>query len=61
MKLVVNAILGVEMQAIAEAIALGEAEGLDRARLLDVLSQTDSENQDDTRLAVEAELLRAAP
>ena len=40
MKLVVNAILGVEMQAIAEAIALGEAEGLDRKRLLDVLAQT---------------------
>jgi len=40
MKLVVNAILGIEMQAIAEAIALGEAEGLDRKRLLDVLSQT---------------------
>lgn len=28
------------MQAIAEAIALGEAVGLDRQRLLDVLSQT---------------------
>lgn len=40
MKLVVNAILGIEMQAIAEAIALGEAEGLDRKRLLDVLAQT---------------------
>ena len=40
MKLVVNAILGTEMQAIAEAIALGEAEGLDRKRLLDVLAQT---------------------
>jgi 3-hydroxyisobutyrate dehydrogenase-like beta-hydroxyacid dehydrogenase len=40
MKLVVNTILGVSMQAIAEAIALGEAEGLHRARLLEVLSQT---------------------
>lgn len=40
MKLVVNAILGIAMQAIAEAIALGEAEGLDRKRLLDVLAQT---------------------
>lgn len=40
MKLVVNAILGVEMQAIAEGVALGEAEGLDRSRLLYVLSQT---------------------
>lgn len=40
MKLVVNAILGVGMQAIAEAVALGEKGGLDRARLLTVLSQT---------------------
>ena len=40
MKLVVNAILGIEMQAIAEAVALGEAEGLGRKRLLDVLAQT---------------------
>jgi len=40
MKLVVNTILSIEMQAIAEAIALGEAERLDRKRLLDVLSQT---------------------
>jgi 3-hydroxyisobutyrate dehydrogenase-like beta-hydroxyacid dehydrogenase len=40
MKLVVNAILGIGMQAIAEAIALGEAEGLQRKRLVDVLSQT---------------------
>jgi 3-hydroxyisobutyrate dehydrogenase len=40
MKLVVNAVLGVGMQAIAEAVALGEKAGLDRNRLLDVLSQT---------------------
>jgi len=40
MKLVVNTILGVSMQAIAEAIAFGEAEGLDRKRLLTVLAQT---------------------
>ena len=40
MKLVVNAILGVGMQAVAEGVALGEAEGLERSRLLDVLSQT---------------------
>jgi 3-hydroxyisobutyrate dehydrogenase-like beta-hydroxyacid dehydrogenase len=40
MKLVVNAILGIGMQAIAEAVALGEKAGLDRARLLTVLSQT---------------------
>lgn len=40
MKLVANALLGVGMQAIAEAVALGQKEGLDRHRLLDVLSQT---------------------
>jgi 3-hydroxyisobutyrate dehydrogenase len=40
MKLVVNAILGIEMQAIAEAAALGERAGLNRRILLDVLSQT---------------------
>lgn len=40
MKLVVNTILGISMQAIAEAIALGEAEELDRKRLLNVLAQT---------------------
>jgi len=40
MKLVVNAILGVEMQAIAEAAALGQKAGLNRSVLLEVLSQT---------------------
>ena len=40
MKLVVNAIMGVSMQAIAEAVALGEKLGLERQRLLNVLSQT---------------------
>jgi 3-hydroxyisobutyrate dehydrogenase-like beta-hydroxyacid dehydrogenase len=40
MKLVVNTLLGIGMQAIAEAVALGEKAGLDRSRLLDVLSQT---------------------
>jgi 3-hydroxyisobutyrate dehydrogenase len=40
MKLVVNAVLGVSMQAIAEAIALGEKLGLERAHLLNVLAQT---------------------
>jgi 3-hydroxyisobutyrate dehydrogenase-like beta-hydroxyacid dehydrogenase len=40
MKLVVNALLGIGMQAIAEAVALGEKAGLNRNRLLDVLSQT---------------------
>ena len=40
MKLVVNTLLGIGMQAIAEAVALGEKAGLDRNRLLHVLSQT---------------------
>jgi 3-hydroxyisobutyrate dehydrogenase-like beta-hydroxyacid dehydrogenase len=40
MKLVVNTVLGIGMQAIAEAVALGEKAGLDRTRLLSVLSQT---------------------
>jgi 3-hydroxyisobutyrate dehydrogenase-like beta-hydroxyacid dehydrogenase len=40
MKLVVNSLLGIGMQAIAESVALGEKAGLDRNRLLDVLSQT---------------------
>jgi len=40
MKLVVNTVLGVSMQAIAEAIALGDRLGIERSRLLDVLSRT---------------------
>ena len=40
MKLVVNSLLGIGMEAIAEAVAFGEKAGLDRNRLLDVLSQT---------------------
>jgi 3-hydroxyisobutyrate dehydrogenase-like beta-hydroxyacid dehydrogenase len=40
MKLVVNALLGIGMQAIAEAVALGEKAGLERNQLLEVLSQT---------------------
>jgi 3-hydroxyisobutyrate dehydrogenase-like beta-hydroxyacid dehydrogenase len=40
MKLVVNLLLGVEMQAIAEAVSLGEHLQLNRAVLLDVLSKT---------------------
>jgi 3-hydroxyisobutyrate dehydrogenase-like beta-hydroxyacid dehydrogenase len=40
MKLVVNTLLGVGMQAIAEAVVLGENVGLDRQRLLEVLSKT---------------------
>jgi len=38
--LVVNTLLGVGMQAIAEAVVLGEKSGLDRERLLEVLSHT---------------------
>ena len=40
MKLVVNAMLGIGMQAIAEAAAMGEKAGLSREILLQVLSQT---------------------
>ena len=40
MKLVVNSLLGIGMQAIAEALVLGERAGLDRKRLLNVLSET---------------------
>lgn len=40
MKLVVNTLLGVGMQAIAEAVVLGEKAGLERLRLLEVLAQT---------------------
>ena len=40
MKLVVNTLLGVGMQAIAEAVVLGERAGLDRERLLEVLAKT---------------------
>lgn len=40
MKLVVNTLLGVGMQAIAEAVVLGEKMGLNRERLLEVLSET---------------------
>ncbi len=40
MKLVLNTLLGVGMQGVAEAVALGELQGLDRKRLLEVLSQT---------------------
>lgn len=40
MKLVVNALLGVNMQAIAEAVAFGEKAGLDRSLLLEVLAKT---------------------
>jgi 3-hydroxyisobutyrate dehydrogenase-like beta-hydroxyacid dehydrogenase len=40
MKLVVNTLLGIGMQAIAEAVVLGETVGLNRERLLEVLSKT---------------------
>jgi 3-hydroxyisobutyrate dehydrogenase-like beta-hydroxyacid dehydrogenase len=40
MKLVVNTLPGVGMQAIAEAVVLGEKAGLDRQRLFDVLAKT---------------------
>jgi 3-hydroxyisobutyrate dehydrogenase-like beta-hydroxyacid dehydrogenase len=40
MKLVVNLMLGIGMQAIAEAVSLGEHLQLDRTVLLDVLSKT---------------------
>jgi 3-hydroxyisobutyrate dehydrogenase-like beta-hydroxyacid dehydrogenase len=40
MKLVANALLGLSLQAIAEALALGEKAGLERAQLIDVLKET---------------------
>jgi 3-hydroxyisobutyrate dehydrogenase-like beta-hydroxyacid dehydrogenase len=40
MKLVVNLLLGIDMQAIAEAVSLGEHLKIDRNVLLDVLSKT---------------------
>lgn len=40
MKLVVNALLGVNMQAIAESVAFGEKAGLNRELLLKVLART---------------------
>src|SRR5947207_10998279 len=39
MKLVANTLLGLGMQALAEAIALGEKAGLEKSLLLDVLEQ----------------------
>jgi 3-hydroxyisobutyrate dehydrogenase len=40
MKMVVNTLLGLGMQSLAEAIALGEKAGLKKDLLLDVLAQT---------------------
>ncbi len=42
MKLVVNILLSLTSQALAEAIAFGAAQGLDRQRILDVLVTTPS-------------------
>jgi 3-hydroxyisobutyrate dehydrogenase-like beta-hydroxyacid dehydrogenase len=39
MKLTINALLGLGVQALAEAISLGQAGGLEKNRLLDVLGQ----------------------
>jgi len=39
MKLAINAMLGLGVQALAEAITLGQAGGLEKNRLLDVLGQ----------------------
>ena len=39
MKLVVNTLLGLGLQALAEAIALGEKAGIDRGLILDVLGK----------------------
>ena len=39
MKLVANTLLGLGMQALAEAIALGEKAGLEKNLLLDVLQR----------------------
>jgi 3-hydroxyisobutyrate dehydrogenase len=40
MKLVVNTLLGLGMQSLAEAIALGQKAGIEKGLLLDVLGQT---------------------
>jgi 3-hydroxyisobutyrate dehydrogenase len=40
MKLVVNTLLGVGMQTVAEAVAFGQKAGLDRNLLLEVLAKT---------------------
>ena len=55
MKLVVNTLLGVNMQAIAEAATLGERMGLERERMLEVLAQTAVVSR-----AHQGKLLRAA-
>jgi 3-hydroxyisobutyrate dehydrogenase-like beta-hydroxyacid dehydrogenase len=40
MKLVANAMLGLSLQMLAEALVFGEKAGLDRSQLIDVLKQT---------------------
>ncbi len=40
MKLVVNTLLGLGLQAVAEAIILGEKSGIEKGKLLDVLGKT---------------------
>jgi len=40
MKLVVNTLLGLGMQSLAEAVALGQRAGIEKGMLLDVLEQT---------------------
>lgn len=40
MKMVVNTLLGLGLQAVAEALALGEKAGLNKQQLIDVLGQT---------------------
>jgi 3-hydroxyisobutyrate dehydrogenase-like beta-hydroxyacid dehydrogenase len=40
MKLVVNTMLGLGLQALAEALTLGEKAGIDKHQLIEVLGQT---------------------
>jgi 3-hydroxyisobutyrate dehydrogenase len=40
MKLIINTILGISLQALGEAVALGERAGLQKERMLDILAQT---------------------
>ncbi|HTK06859.1 MAG TPA: NAD(P)-dependent oxidoreductase [Ktedonobacteraceae bacterium] len=40
MKMVVNTLLGLGLQAVAEAVSLGEKAGLDKQQLVEVLGQT---------------------
>jgi 3-hydroxyisobutyrate dehydrogenase len=40
MKLIINTLLGISLEALAEAVALGERAGLPKEKMLDLLSQT---------------------